>query len=153
MTPAVFSNNRYVDDQGAEHGGQCQIFTPAVALNYGDAVYFSAANTVTKSTTPGDYVAFAGFVVGGDLTFNAALLTRPATGTVQVASANGSVLVQIDGVVYLINAATPAAGSRVIGDTVTAGRVAAGVTAGQILATLIEVGVAGDLTRAIIRHR
>ena len=153
MIPTSFHGVRYVQPDDQELGGQCQIFTPAVALNYGDVVYFSAVDTVTKSTTVANYVAFAGVVVGGDLTYNAILQTKPATGTVQVASASGTVLVQVYGIADVITAATDAAGSRVMADPTTAGRVIAGVVAGQVVGTLIRTGVVGNLKRLLINHR
>lgn len=153
MNPTVFNSVRYFDNDGAEAGGQCQLFTPAAALNFGDVVYFSAANTVTKAATAANYVSFAGVVVGGDLTGNEILLTKPTTGTVQVASASGTVLVQVNGVAHVITIGTDAAGSRVMASGVTAGNVVAGTTAGQMLGTLIDTGVAGNLKRMLIAHR
>lgn len=153
MIPTVFSSVRYKDNNDLEVGGPCQIFTPAAALNYGDVVYFSAANTVTKAATAANYVSFAGVVVGGDLTGNERLLTKPTSGTVAVASASGSVLVQIGGVAEVITIGTDAAGSRVMASGVTAGYVVAGTTAGQMLGTLIDTGVAGNLKRMLIAHR
>jgi hypothetical protein len=153
MIPTVFHSIRFVQPDDQELGGICFVFTSAVAINYGDVVYFSAANTVTKSTTVANYVSFAGVAVGGDLTYNAILQTKPTTGTVQVASASGTVLVQVCGIADVITAATDAAGARVMADPTTAGRVIAGVVAGQMVGTLLQVGVVGNLKRMLIDHR
>lgn len=153
MQPTRFSSIRYNDYEGNEVGGSCYKFSPAVALNFGDAVYFSAANTVTKAAVIANYVSFAGFVVGGDLTGDAILLTKPTSGTVAVASASGSVIVQIDGIAWCITIGTDAAGSRVTASAVTAGNVVGGTTAGQMLGTLVDTGVAGNLKRIRIAHR
>jgi hypothetical protein len=137
-------------------GGPVNIYTPAVALNYGDAVYFSAADTVTKSLVSADYVAFAGIVVGGDLTHMIHHTAEDValTGTFQVATASGRVIVQWAGPALVITAATPAVGARVIADTTTAGRVLAGTTAGIMLGHMITVSLgAGQLAKMLISLR
>lgn len=153
MQPTKFSYISFGSLDGQEFGGMAQVLTAgAASFNFGDVVYFSAADTVLKSTTVTDYVAFAGVVVGGDLTDNAALITLPATGTVQVGSSGKTVLVQITGFAPVILSGSLTLG-RVIPDAATAGRVANGTTAGQILGTLFRTGTVGNLGRMLINHR
>jgi hypothetical protein len=135
---------RFTSPSYGEYGGIFQLFTAgASTFNYGDVVYFSAASTVLKSATVANYVDFAGVVVGGDLTQDQQLLTEPSTGTA---------LVQIYGIAPVILSGSLTLG-RVMADSGTAGRVANGTTAGQILGTLLVTGTVGNLGRMLINHR
>lgn len=153
MQPTRFANVRFRSAEDNEYGGIAQLFSAgAASFNFGDVVYVSAADTILKSATVADYVAFAGVVIGGDLTNDEALVTIPTTGTVQVASSGKTALVQISGIAPVILSGSLTLG-RVIPDTGTAGRVANGTTAGQILGTLIRTGTVGNLGRMLINHR
>jgi len=93
MRPTTFpwlSNNATRQDEApGAIGGIVELFTAAAALNTGDAVFFSAANTVNKSVTQANYAGFVGIVVGGALT-NDNMVDRPG---VPAANANQRVFV------------------------------------------------------------
>lgn len=132
-------------------GGIVEVFTAGAALNTGDIVFFSAADTVNKSTTQANYVGFAGVVVGGALTNN------NITNTVGVAAAGTGqrVLVQISGIANVVAGGTVTVGTNfsVIPDTSTAGRVIAGTTAGQVVGKTITTGSSGNVMKILISHR
>lgn len=128
---------------------------PAAALFYGDVVVFtSTVNTVDKTTTAAAYVAMAGVVVGGDLTDMRVMhKTRPAVGTA-VCTSGKAVLVQINGVAWVVSdAAITAIGNRLMGGGTTAGRVATGTTATQIVGVALDApGAAAGYMRMVIRQ-
>lgn len=107
-------------------GGIVHRFSAGGTLLVGDAVFLSAANTVNKSTTVGDYANFVGFVVGGDTN---AYRTDDAVGTTAATVGQG-VMVQISGVARAIVGATGfTAGTTNVSATASA------ATAGRIIPT------------------
>jgi hypothetical protein len=147
----TFNMSRQDRTSGAA-GGIVEVFTAAAALNTGDAVFLSAADTVNKSVTPANYVGFIGVVVGGQLTGDNIITTVG----VAAAGTNQRVLVQIAGVATVVSGAAITAGTNfsVGPDTATAGRVIAGTTAGQVLGkALSSAGAAGVNVRILLSHR
>ena len=70
---------------------------------------------------------------------------------ITVADADEDVLVQIDGIAYVITDAADAAGSLLIpDDATTAGQVEAGTTATKIIGMLLETGSIVGVKRALI---
>lgn len=132
-------------------GGVVEYFTAGGSLNTGDVVFFSAVDTVNKSTTQANYVGFAGVVVGGQLT-NDNLTT--AVG-IAAATTGQRVLVQVTGIANVVAGGTVTAGTNfsVIPDTGTAGRVIAGTTAGQVVGKTITTGSAAGTMKILISHR
>jgi hypothetical protein len=156
MRPTTFpwlSNNATRQDKApGAIGGIVELFTAAAALNTGDAVFFSAANTVNKSVTQANYAGFVGIVVGGALT-NDNMVDRPG---VPAANANQRVFVQVFGIANVVagGAITVGTNFSVIPDTATAGRVIAGTTAGQIVGKpLSSATAAGQTIKILISHR
>jgi hypothetical protein len=134
-------------------GGTVLRFTAAAALNVGDAVFVSAANTVNKSATTADYQKFAGVVVGGTNTYMGCCSSTTDVG-VSAADANEEVLVQVNGRVYVVAAAAITVATLLTVAT-TAGRVddAAGATQGQIIGIALQAaGAAADKIQMLISH-
>lgn len=139
------------NDARAKVGGTVVKFKAAAALKLGDCVFLSAADTVNKSTTTGDHDKVVGIVVGGANTNNEAVSDSASYGVITVADADEDVLVQIDGIAYVITDAADAAGSLLIpDDATTAGQVEAGTTATKIIGMLLETGSIGGVKRALI---
>lgn len=138
------------------YGGQIKTFLAGASLNIGDVVFYSAANTVSKSATTANYVGFVGVVVGGDsydidgrISYDTLVLASPVT----AATTGQKVQVQIDGIAEVRTDGAVTLGTSVICTGANAGRVIAGTTAGQMLGTaLATVGAAGVLPM-LIRHR
>lgn len=140
-------------------GGQVHRFAAGGTLLVGDAVFISAANTVNKSATVGDYANFVGFVVGGD---SNGFRTEDAVGTTAATSGQG-VMVQISGVARAIVGATGfTAGTTnivVSPSAATAGRVIpsaaldATIIAGRALGVATTTqATAGAEVRVLIKH-
>jgi hypothetical protein len=155
MKPTAFSWLTFAmpraDKSPAAVGGITEIFTAGAALNTGDVVYISAADTVNKSTTQANYVGFAGVVVGGQLT------NDNITASVGVAAANTGqrVIVQVAGIATVVAGGTVTVGTNfsVIPDTTTAGRVIAGTTAGQVVGKTLTTGASAGTMKILISHR
>lgn len=157
---------QYVNVRGASDeltngavGGQVHRFAAGGTLLVGDAVFISAANTVNKSLTVGDYANFVGFVVGGD---SNGFRTEDAVGTTAATSGQG-VMVQISGVARAIVGATGfTAGTTnvaVAPSAATAGRVIptaaldATIIAGRALGVPTTTqAIAGSEVRVLIQH-
>lgn len=159
MWPTVFSYLECRPDGDDANvcvvGGKVARFTSGAALNVGDVVYLSAANTVNKSTTSANYAGFVGVVVGG---YSTGMRIPPETNVASIAATSGSgqdVLVQIDGIAWVVAEGTITAGTNfsVICTATTAGRVIAGTTAGQMLGTALTTGSSGNFFKMLIRHR
>jgi hypothetical protein len=135
----------------ARLGGDVIRLKAAAALKAGQVVYLSADFTVNISATLTDHDEAVGIVVGGENTNMQVLEDPSAYNSFTVADANEDVLVQISGVAYVITDAAIAVGLKVIPDTVTAGRVKAGTTAGLIVGKLLEAstGVA-DIAKILM---
>jgi hypothetical protein len=124
-------------------------------LLIGDAVFSVGQNTVGKSLTATDYVRFVGFVVGGDATQMLCNVDKANVGKT-AALAGQRVLVATLGRAWAINGAAFTAGTTgpVVPSAAVAGRVIAGTTAGQQLATNTQteaVTAAGVIVQ--IAHR
>lgn len=135
-------------------GGIVDVFTSGSALNTGDCVYLSAANTVSKSLTAANYAGFIGVVVGGRST-NMNIIDNK-TGVAATSASGQEVIVQLSGVATVVAGGTVTAGTHfsVMPDAAgTAGRVVAGTTAGQILGTALTTGSAAAEMKILIRHR
>lgn len=142
-----------VDDEArAQCGGRVLIFKAGASLLLGDCVFLSAADTVNKSVTTGDHVSVVGIVVGGRKTNMEVVNDRASVGVITVAATDEDVLVQIDGIAYVIPDATDAAGSIIMpDDATTAGQVEAGTTATKVIGMLLETPTgAGAATKALI---
>lgn len=138
----------------ASPGGQVKKFTAAVALNVGDGVLLSAANTATKNLTAGDHTKRIGIVVGGKQTHMRALSGSDAVG-LAAAAANETVIVQTDGIAWGVadeGASAVAAGVVVQLGTTTAGRLlATAAAATKIIGMALDTAVnAGDKFRVLI---
>lgn len=146
----TFNRSRQ-DKNAAEVGGIVETFTAGAALNTGDIVFISAADTVNKSTTQANYVGFAGVVVGGALTNDNITTT---TG-IAAAETGQRVLVQVSGIANVVagGAVTVGTNFSVIPDTGTAGRVIAGTTAGQVVGKTVTTGSSGNVMKILISHR
>jgi hypothetical protein len=149
MKPTSFTyiaHNRSREDViSAGVGGTVEVFTAGASLNTGDVVYLSAANTVNKSATVTNYAGFIGVVVGGKLT-NMNII--PDKTGVAAATTGQNTIVQLTGIALVVAGGTVTAGTNfsVMADSGTAGRVAAGVTAGQMIGTALTTGAsAGDM--------
>lgn len=155
LLPTSFSwltfNNRRGDKAPAEVGGVVEIFLAGGSLSTGDIVFFSAANTVNKSATVADYAAMAGVVVGGQRT-NDRIISSVG---VAAATVGQRVLVQVSGIATVVAGGTVTVGTHltVIPDTGTAGRVAAGTTAGSIIGKTITSGAAAGTMKILLSHR
>lgn len=138
-------------DGRAKVGGRTIVLKAAAALKLGDAVYLSAADTVNKSATVGNHDQYIGIVVGGKNTNMEVINDEALVNVATVADADEDVIVQIDGIAYVIAAAAASAGDIIIPDTTTAGRVKAGTTATLIVGTLLEAPTgAADVARALL---
>ena len=140
-------------------GGQVILCKAAATLLTGDVVFFSAADTVNKSTTSANYVAFAGVVVGGTRIPPLGeiiddRLNQANTTGIQAAQANEFVYVQISGIARVVCAAAVAFGAALQVVT-TSGQVDdPAAVAGQIVGTALDVGAgAASVIRMLIDHR
>lgn len=136
------------------YGGQCVVMLAAGTLLVGDVVYYSAANTVAKSSTAADYAGVVGVVVGGVQTNMQIASETPALVGTNAALVGESVIVQINGIATVIGAAAAVIGTRVQVVT-TAGRVDdAAFVAGQTVGILLEtVTNAGDKVAMLIQPK
>lgn len=145
------------NQSGAPIGGLVAKFTSVLALKIGDAVYVSAANSVTKDTVAGSRLKRAGIVVGGDLT-NGEVVTEGDTarvGTVCSTAVTGYVLVCYSGIAYaMTGAAAIAAGAQVMFDATVAGQVLSATPttdAGKIVGLAFQAGTnPGDVIKIIV---
>lgn len=138
-------------------GGEVRAFTASGTLLVGDAVYVSAANTVAKSATAGNYVGFVGFVVGGSSLSNADDID-PGVAVGTTAALTGTrVLVQVSGITRGIVGAsgfTVGTNFSAVPSGATAGRIIPGTTAGQQLGTVLTTQAsAGSEVFLLIAHR
>jgi len=136
-------------------GGDILPFTAAAALNIGDAVYISAADTVAKSNTPANYQKFAGIVVGGKATYNQVGTLSTDVG-VAAAATGEIVLVQRSGKAWVVADAAIVAGALLTQGATTAGRVddSASATQGQIIGLALQAATnAADKLQMLIGHR
>jgi|SRR6267142_349121 len=165
--PTVFPFILTNDDDGLDggayaNGGLCLVAKAAATLLIGDAVFWSAAFTVNKSTTAGDRLKRAGIVVGGvpraiaDYILEA-LQTPLDVGEV-AGNANDIVLVCYRGICIGIGDSAIAAGTQVTFSATTAGRLVASATAAVtdamgVVATMVDATAAnGDKARVLVSY-
>lgn len=119
-------------------GGEVLRFTAGVALNVGDVVQISAANTVTKLTTTPNRVI--GVVVGGDSTpydiqeYGSATVPALIQAGILAAAVGQSVIVLVHGVAWVRGDGVIANASQIKMSGTTAGRVIAATSALTIAA-------------------
>lgn len=119
-------------------GGLVMRCTAAAALKLGDVVYLSGTRTVNKSNSVSNHSLVCGVVVGGYNT-EMQIVTDPAAYNVLVAAdQDESVIVQVNGICYIIAKAAITVGKAVIPDTTDAGKVkeAAAITGAGAIGTL-----------------
>lgn len=141
-------------------GGRCEVFSAGAALNIGDVVYLSAANTVNKSATLATNLGkVVGVVVGGYKTGMQAISRKLDVG-VQAAATDEPVLVQVTGKCWVVAGDTISAGDIIIPSDTTAGRVETGTittdaaagNSGNILGNALEAaGAAATVIMARLR--
>lgn len=143
-------------DSQAGVGGNTVVMIAEAALKIGDVVFISAENSVNKSGTQADYQAAAGVVVGGGSSggVDYGIFDEGAVGLALVGAAK-SVVVQVDGIAYVMAGDAVSAGNALTGDTATAGRVIpTGATAGQIIGiALTDAAVDGDVIKMLVVHK
>lgn len=152
--PYVRHEPSNADNQDEYVGGTVVRFKAGAALNVGDVVYISAANTVNKSATTADYAAFAGVVVGGtDTAFDC--ISNDSDVGIAACSASGEyVLVQVTGLAW-VKAAAATAVAKTVGVVTTAGQVDdSTATAGAYVGTSVTAATnPGDAILMLIAHR
>ena len=136
-------------------GGEVNAFLAAGTLLVGDVVYISAANTVAKSATVGDYVSYAGVVVGGKQTFGHVGTLAADVGDT-AALVGELVLVQNTGKAWVTSDAAITVGARVSQGAVTAGRVddvAGAATTSQTCGIALQAATgAAEVIQILITH-
>lgn len=161
--PWILTNDANGEDLGAfACGGYVVVATAAATLLIGDAVFWSAAFNVNKSTTAGDRLKRAGIVVGSvpravqDYTLEALQSTLDIGD--QAALVNQAVLVCHRGIALATADGVIAAGAQVTFSATTAGRVTAAATAAVtdamgVVATAIDAAAAnGDKIRVLVSY-
>jgi len=142
-----------LEEERSSTGGRVIRFKAnATTLLVGDPVFFAAADTVDKSGTTANYIRFAGVVVGGNGTRYQVAHDSSMVG-MTAALAGEDVLVQIDGIVWVVANTAIAITDNIIMST-TSGKVTPGVTANQILGTPVTTAaVLNDKLKMLIDHR
>lgn len=161
--PWVLTNDMLGEDNGQfATGGLVLVAKAAATLLIGDAVFWSAAGTVNKSTTAGDRLKKAGIVVGGvqraveDYTMEALQSSLDIGET--AALVNQPVLVCWHGIALAVATGAIAAGALVTFSAATAGRVvvspaAAAADALGSLGTAVDASAAdADLLRIMVSY-
>jgi hypothetical protein len=159
-----FGQDDIVTDSGGKYGydvgGEVEHYSAGAALNVGDVVYLSAANTANKSATAGTTLGkLLGVVVGGTKTDLRAVSRKLDVG-VQAAATGEVVLVQVSGKVWAVSDAAITAGDILAAGTSTAGRVKTGTittdlaagSSGNIVGNALEAA-AGAAVTIMIRLR
>lgn len=150
MQPANFFNINLsrVWEETIGHGGIIVRALGGAAINFGDAVYWSASGgTANKSTTANDYLLFAGIAVGGDVTKNKIYRHSSAPTQYSVCSGSGkSLLIQITGITWVYCSAAVTAPVRLGPPTTTAGQPVT-YTAGQILGVALVTTTGAAYTK------
>lgn len=134
-------------------GGQVIKGLASAALNIGDVVFLSAADTFNKSATPANYATLNGVVVGGDLTNGQILQTDNAIG-LAAAGAGQTVIVQVEGIAKVkADVVLNTVGTKVTAGSTTAGRVGlTGGAAGNYLGYTLDAAAAiGNIIRLWIQ--
>jgi hypothetical protein len=137
-------------DAAADIGGPTTEFIAGGALNLGDAVCVTAADTVNKSTVAGDIVNYVGIVVGGARLANYVNTEKNKYGVIQAAATGERVIVQTRGIAYVLTAAAYAVGTALVPSGAVAGRMITNVGV-RGTALLIEATAgAGAAGKAIL---
>lgn len=161
--PWILTSDGLGEDNGQYAcGGLVLVAKAAATLLIGDAVFWSAAGVVNKSTVAGDRLKKAGIVIGGvpravqDYTLEA-LQSSLDIGE-QAALVNQSVLVCYAGICLAVATGAITAGALVTFSAATAGRVvvsaaAAAADALGSLGTAVDASAAdADLLRILISY-
>lgn len=161
--PWILNNDANGDDAGAfATGGLVVLAKAAVTLLIGDAVFWSAAGVVSKTTVAGDRLKRAGIVVGGvsrgltDYILEA--LQTPLDIGEQAALVNETVLVCYRGICVGVTDSAIAAGAQVTFSAATAGRLVVAATAAVtdamgVVATMVDAsGANGDKARVLVSY-
>lgn len=158
-SPTGYGSLKLSAEEGsAKAGGIVVEMTASGALNVGDAVQVSAADTVLKTATTTNHKNRMGIVVGGNKTGMRAMADVGGVGYPAAASGE-QVLVQISGIAWgVADEAIPIMAKLKLGEA-TAGRLkdgtdttdgAAGIT-GSIIGSALDVALnAGDKIRVLI---
>ena len=114
-------------DTGVGLGGNCVEFVNNAGVNLllGDIVYIGSGGDgqVTKGAVAASYVTYAGVVVGGARTGMAYVTDSAQYGVTVAAAQLEAVLVQYDGIAYVVADAAIARGARLQQGAITGGRV------------------------------
>lgn len=133
------------DGVPASPGGTIAEFVASGALNIGDAVLVSAADTVLKTITTTNHKNRLGIVVGGKATNMFALTGSDALGFPAAASGE-PVLVQISGIAWAVaDAAIAAIMTKLRLGTTTAGRVLGGTDTTDVAAGITGIIIGQNL--------
>lgn len=125
---------------GYDVGGTVEEYSAGAALNIGDVVYLSAANTVNKSLTAATTLGkLVGVVVGGAKTDMRCISRKLDVGQ-QAAASGERVLVQVSGKCWAVSDAAVSAGDILAAGTTTAGRVKTGT-----ITTDLAAGSSGNI--------
>ena len=132
-------------------GGIVLRFKADSALNIGDAVQYTSAGQVDKSTTAGNFKKRIGIVVGGTATFGNVCLESTHVGQA-AAAADEEVLVMTHGICYAVSDAAVADGGVLIHGSTTAGRVddSATPTNGEVLGLALGAAVGAAETIKVL---
>lgn len=157
--PTGYGSLKIASEEGsAKAGGIVVEMTASGALNVGDAVLVSAANTVLKTVTTTDHKNRLGIVVGGYKTGMRAMAESAAVGF-EAAATGQQVLVQISGIAWGVADEAILIMSKLKLGEATAGRLkdgtdttdlAAGISGRIVGAALDAATNAGDKIRVLI---
>lgn len=161
--PFILLNDDLGSDGGAyATGGLCLVAKAAATLLIGDAVFWSAAFTVNKSTTAGDRLKRAGIVVGGVPRATADYILETLQTPLDVGeiagNANDIVLVCFRGICIGVTDSAIAAGAQVTFSATTAGRLVVAATAAVtdamgVVATMVDASAANaDKARVLVSY-
>lgn len=149
-------------DETGGVGGNTITLLAAGALNIGDLVSLTAAGHVNKTLLAADMIRFVGIVIGGGsapgggtVGADFARYGTDAVGTAAATAAEQAVVIQVDGIAYVVADAAVAAIVPVTNSAIVAGRVSVtGATAGQIIGLTIDAGAgAASVIRIKIQPR
>lgn len=136
-------------------GGDVAIFTANGVLKVGDIVYVDAENRVAKSNTQANYATFAGVVVGSLVDLDGSVIADTSALVGTSLTSGALVLVQYNGVAYVVADAAITVATRVSQGATTAGRVDDTVfTAGQMTGIALKAATApGDVIPMLIQAK
>lgn len=126
------------------------------ALKIGDVVSLVSAGHVGKTNVAADMTKFFGVVVGGGSAFGAdtAIYGTETVGLAATTAAEQAVVIQVNGIAYVVSDAAVAAAAILTQGGTTAGRVLGAGAAGQIIGVAIDAaGGAAATIRMKIQPR